>query len=237
MIKNILRASIFLSICLMLAACGGGGSSNSQTATVVVPNVVGSIQATAQTTITAAGLTVGSIMQSNSATVPSGSVISQNPLSGISVAIGSLVDLVVSKGPSTAMLKINLSGDLAGKAITGTSFTVTLPANVTPAMVGSAVATSVVTPSGTFAGNTISPVVTYTAAVGATKGTLQIVLPSSLVAGVNTVGEVATVTLQLANGVAPVVADFNPLAAVSATDILLSPIAGISATVVGVTLQ
>jgi len=137
---------------------------------------------------------------------------------------------------TTATLKINLSGIPAGKAVTGTSFTLTLPNNVTPSMVGNAVATTVVTPSGTFTGNTISPIVTYTAAAGATKGTIQIVMASSQVAGVSTDGEVATVTLQLANGAAPVVADFNPLTAVSATDILLAPIA-ISATVAGVTLQ
>jgi hypothetical protein len=138
---------------------------------------------------------------------------------------------------TSATVKIALSGNLSGKAIAGAGFTVTLPANVTPALTSGIVAATVVTPSGTFAGNTILPVITYTAAAGATKGTLLIVLASSQVAGVSTVGEVATLTLQLANGAAPVAADFSPLSA-SATDTEGAPIAGISsATVASVTLQ
>ena len=65
-----------------------------------VPNVVGLTQANAQTSITAAGLSVGAITTANSATVAAGSVISQNPASGASVAAGSAVALVVSLGPA-----------------------------------------------------------------------------------------------------------------------------------------
>ena len=49
--------------------------------------------------ITGAGLVVGTVTQQSSATVPAGSVISQNPLAGASVAAGSAVDLVVLDGP------------------------------------------------------------------------------------------------------------------------------------------
>ena len=49
-------------------------------ANVTVPNVVGLTQAAASTAITGAGLTVGTITSANSATVPAGSVISQNPV-------------------------------------------------------------------------------------------------------------------------------------------------------------
>jgi hypothetical protein len=66
--------------------------------TVAVPNVVGLTQAAAQTTIAGAGLTVGAITTANSATVPAGLVISQNPASGVSVAPNSAVALVVSLG-------------------------------------------------------------------------------------------------------------------------------------------
>jgi beta-lactam-binding protein with PASTA domain len=63
---------------------------------VAVPDLVGLSQADAQTAITNAGLTVGIITQAYSATVPAGSVISQNPTAGSFAAPGSVVDLVVS---------------------------------------------------------------------------------------------------------------------------------------------
>ena len=61
----------------------------------LVPNVVGTTQTAATAAITAAGLTVGTITTADSATVPSGSVISQNPTGG-NVAPGSAVSLVIS---------------------------------------------------------------------------------------------------------------------------------------------
>ena len=67
---------------------------------VSVPSVVGLAQATAQSTITAAGLTVGAITTANSATVPAGAVISQNPTGGTPVAPLTAVALVVSSGPA-----------------------------------------------------------------------------------------------------------------------------------------
>ena len=69
-------------------------------APIVVPNVVGQAQAAAQSALTTAGLAVGTVTQAASATVPSGSVISQNPLTGVSVAAGAAVTLVVSSGPA-----------------------------------------------------------------------------------------------------------------------------------------
>ena len=71
-------------------------------ATVSVPNVVNQTQAAATSAITAAGLTVGSVTTQSSPTVASGSVISQNPAAGGSVASGSAVNLVVSSGPASA---------------------------------------------------------------------------------------------------------------------------------------
>ena len=69
---------------------------------VMVPNVVGMTQAAAQTAITSAGLTVGTITQAYSDTVPSGNVISQSPASGASVASGSAVSLTVAQGTQLA---------------------------------------------------------------------------------------------------------------------------------------
>ncbi len=138
---------------------------------------------------------------------------------------------------TTAVLKVNLSGNLGNKAIAGASFTLTLPANVTPATVNNAVATSVVTPSGTFAGTTIAPVVTYTPAAGTTSGTMQIVVTSSIAAGVITAGEVATITLQLANGAVPAAVDFSLSSVpVNVIDTLGNTVPGITANVSEVTV-
>jgi len=64
-----------------------------------VPNVVGLTRAAASKAITKAGLVVGVVTRTSSATVPANNVISEDPLAGSSVALGSSVDLVVSKGP------------------------------------------------------------------------------------------------------------------------------------------
>lgn len=68
---------------------------------VTVPNVVGLSQAAAQTAITGANLTVGTITQASSATVPAGNVISQNPVANTSVAKNTAVALEISTGPAT----------------------------------------------------------------------------------------------------------------------------------------
>jgi beta-lactam-binding protein with PASTA domain len=65
----------------------------------VVPNVIGYQQSAAQTTIINAGLTVGVVTNQYSDVIAVGFVISQNPTGGISMPIGSPVDLVVSLGP------------------------------------------------------------------------------------------------------------------------------------------
>ncbi len=139
---------------------------------------------------------------------------------------------------TTATLTINLTGTLpASTAIAGADFTLTLPANVTPATTGGVVATSVVTNSGTFSGSTLVPQVTYTAAASSTPGTLRVILSSSGVGGVTQVGAVATITLQLANSAVPTTGSFS-LSAVSVTDaVLYNPIGGMGATVASVTLQ
>ncbi len=103
---------------------------------------------------------------------------------------------------TSVTLKVNLSGDLGGKAISGAGFTLTLPSNTAPATVNGVVAAGVVKPSGTFADSTITPVATYTPASGTIPGKLVIIIANSIPAGVTTVGEVATVTLQLTNGAA-----------------------------------
>jgi beta-lactam-binding protein with PASTA domain len=94
---------------------------------VTVPNAVGLTQANAQAAITAAGLTVGSVTNQSSATVPAGSVISQNPAAGGSVNAGSKVDLVVSSGSVAKVTVPNVVGLTqanAQTAITGAGLAV-----------------------------------------------------------------------------------------------------------------
>ncbi|MDX1408120.1 MAG: LamG-like jellyroll fold domain-containing protein, partial [Saprospiraceae bacterium] len=56
-----------------------GAHPNPNTSLITVPDVVGQPQATAESTIVAAGLTVGAITLANHATIPAGDVISQDP--------------------------------------------------------------------------------------------------------------------------------------------------------------
>src|SRR4029077_9915357 len=66
---------------------------------VTVPNIVGMTSANAKSAIIAANLTVGTETTASSTTVPSGSIISQNPAAGTPAATGSAVSLVTSSGP------------------------------------------------------------------------------------------------------------------------------------------
>ena len=67
---------------------------------VTVPNVVGNTQSAANSSITGAGLVVGTVTTQASSTVSTGLVISESPAAGISVNSGSSVNLVVSSGPA-----------------------------------------------------------------------------------------------------------------------------------------
>src|ERR1700736_4135758 len=87
---------------------------------VTVPNVEGLAQDAATTAITAAKLTVGTVTQQISKTVATGEEISQDPVSGNSVAQGSQVNLVISSGPQMVIVP-NVEGltqDAATTAIT-----------------------------------------------------------------------------------------------------------------------
>jgi hypothetical protein len=73
---------------------------------VAVPNVVGLTQAAAQTALTNAGLTVGTVTTSPSETVQAGRVLSQTPTAGSNVAPGSAVSLVISSGPPIFLMGV-----------------------------------------------------------------------------------------------------------------------------------
>ncbi|MBK7904655.1 MAG: PASTA domain-containing protein [Proteobacteria bacterium] len=84
---------------------------------VAVPNVLNLTQPAATTAITSAGLVLGTVSQSSSATVPAGSVISQNPSAGTNVTAGSAVSLIVPTGPVAAPNVVSMTQAAATTAI------------------------------------------------------------------------------------------------------------------------
>jgi beta-lactam-binding protein with PASTA domain len=105
--------------------------SGTPPASVTVPSVVGMVQAAAQSAITGAGLTVGTITTSSSPTVAAGSVISQSPAGASSALAGSAVSLVVSTGapPPVPTAQVTVFKDGAG-AQTTPAFSTTAPGEV-----------------------------------------------------------------------------------------------------------
>lgn len=79
-----------LSILFLLTSCPPQAT---------VPNVMGMVRTDAENAIAAASLTVGTVTESYNSVVPSGSVLGQTPAPGTSVAPGSSVNLVISRGP------------------------------------------------------------------------------------------------------------------------------------------
>lgn len=67
-------------------------------AVVLVPNVVGQSQSTAQSLLTSAALVVGTVTEVSSDTVAAGHVISQSPVAGSTAVVGAAVDLTISRG-------------------------------------------------------------------------------------------------------------------------------------------
>jgi beta-lactam-binding protein with PASTA domain len=90
----------------------------------LVPNVVGASQTAGTNTLTAAGLTVGSVTQQNNAAA-AGTIISQSPASGTTVQPGSPVALAVSLGPAlrTVPNVVNLTQAAATTAIQNAGLT------------------------------------------------------------------------------------------------------------------
>ena len=102
-IKAWTRLAVIASAVLFVAACGGGGGgsySGGGGTNVMVPNVVGMAQAAATSSITGAGLTLGTVTMANSNSVAAGNVISENPAAGASVASGSAVALTGWTSPT-----------------------------------------------------------------------------------------------------------------------------------------
>jgi len=97
--SNVAAARSMLLIATGVTALFLLGCPPSPPSDVTVPNCVGMTQSAAEATITSARLTLGTVTEQFNDTVPAGQVITQNPVAGASVAEGSSVALVVSKGP------------------------------------------------------------------------------------------------------------------------------------------
>ena len=255
--NHLLKHLMLLMILMTLAACGGGGGGGdtnpnptpSTTTYLLTFSAAsnGTISGTASQTINSGGSSTtvtalptvgyhfvnwtenGSVASTNTALTVTN--VSSNQTYIANFAADSVVK-------TTATLKINLTGTLpASTSIAGADFTLILPTNVTPALTNGSVATTVVTPSGLFAGSSITPQIVYTAATLSTLGTLHITVANSVNSGVTQIGEVATIVLQLSNGALPTLSNFT-LTATSATDATYySVITGISASIASVTLQ
>jgi beta-lactam-binding protein with PASTA domain len=85
---------------------------------ITVPNVVDQNETDANSDITAAGLIVGTVTYEYSDIVPAGIVISQNPLDGTIVPVGSAVDIVVSLGQPVVPNVVGMTEPNATVAIT-----------------------------------------------------------------------------------------------------------------------
>ena len=77
--------------------------------TVTVPSVVGMTQVQAQTALVAGGLNLGAVTAQFNDTVTAGLIFQQTPAPGDTVASGSSVSVVISKGPATVTVP-NLAG-------------------------------------------------------------------------------------------------------------------------------
>jgi hypothetical protein len=113
-----------------------GSAVNITVSGISVPNVFGQALNAAEGAITGAGLAVGNLTQSASATVPAGVVIGQNPAAAAVALPGASVDLVVSSGlqnmvpnvvgmtQANAATAIGNAGLAVGNVTTTTSVTV-----------------------------------------------------------------------------------------------------------------
>ena len=163
---------------------------------VAVPSTEGSTQYDATTAFTQAKLKVGIITQQTSDTVPTGSVISQDPASGSSVAEGSPVNLVMSSGPQMVTVP-NVVG-LTQAAATTTIIGAKLKTGTVDKVVSQDPARGSSVPQGTSV-NLVISLGPPTATVPSVQGLTQDAATVALTTANLTVG---TVTQQTSNTVA-----------------------------------
>jgi 6-phosphogluconolactonase len=166
----------------LLASCNNTDSTATKPIpTVAAPNVVGLTQAGATTALTAAGLTLGMVTMQSSATVPTGSVISQSPAAGVIILTGAAVNVAISSGTVAVPNVVGSSQSAATTALTGAGLvlgTVTLAssANVPAGSVISqtpAAATMVISGSSVDLSVSVGPPASYAYVPNAVGGTIS----------------------------------------------------------------
>jgi len=210
-----------------MPAAGASVASGSSVALVVssgpvmvnVPNVVGTTQSVATTAITNAGLTVGTVTMSSSATVAAGEVISENPASGTSVASGSAVALIISSGsgPVTVPNVVGQAQSTATGTLTGLGLSVTATMQASTTVASGKVISETPTAGTSVSGGTNVALVVSSgagAAVPSVVGDTQAAATSAITGAGFAVGIVST---QSSNSIAAgIVISQNPAAGANA---------------------
>ena len=159
--KNLfLLSTLFLFTGLSLNAYAGP-------VTVPVPDVTNTPIADARATIIGADLTVGNETTASSNSIIVGNVISQNPVVGTEVAVGSAVDLEVSTGPAPTTTTTTAATTTTTAAPTTTTSSTAAPTTTTTQGGGSTTTT-------TAAATTTTAATTSTTTAAATTTTTQI---------------------------------------------------------------
>jgi len=170
---------------------------------VATPNVVGMTQSAAATTITGAGLIVGTVTQQYSNTIAAGLVISQSPVGGTTVNVGSSVNLVVSLGKPVVPNVVGMTQSAATAAITAvdtlTVGTITTQYNNTVA-VGLVISQSPVGGSAVNIGSSVSLVISLGKPVVPNVVGMTQAAATTAITAVDTL-TVGTVTQQYSNTV------------------------------------
>jgi serine protease len=121
-----LPSSGSLAVQLTVTDTLGRTATATQNILSAVPNLAGLTQAAAATALLNADLAMGLVSSQPNSTVPAGSIVSQNPASGTSVASGSVVGIVISTGPQQVAVPdvVNQTQAAATTTLTNAGLTV-----------------------------------------------------------------------------------------------------------------
>jgi serine/threonine-protein kinase len=126
------RVVVGVVLALIIAGAAGAYALGMFGSSAAVPSLVGDTVTQATTALQTAGLSLSVGTPENSATVPSGEIVSQSPKGGSSASSGSAVTVVVSAGPAMVNIPTSVIGESCAKAtskLRAAGFSVTCPAS------------------------------------------------------------------------------------------------------------